>query len=115
MLYDNFMTYQEFQRQLGKAGLSVKEFSSLVGMTPNSVTNYARRESVPTHLAVISKLMGEMAEHGVDFRSPLSGLGVAPKKPRGSSRKLSQPDQPDQTEIDEKEGTVSKAKGGEDE
>ncbi|WP_245888753.1 helix-turn-helix domain-containing protein [Halomonas denitrificans] len=78
------MTYQEFQRQLGKAGLTVKEFSELVGMTPNAVTNYARKPSVPSHLAVIAKLMGEMAEHQVDFRRALADLDIKPKRPRGA-------------------------------
>ena len=36
------MTYDEFQRQIGKAGLTIREFADLVKMHRNSVTNYAK-------------------------------------------------------------------------
>lgn len=104
------MTYKEFLRQLGKAGLTVKEFSALVGMNRNSVSNYAGRASVPTHLAVISKLMGEMAEQGIDFRQTLAGLGAAPKKPRGADRNRRLADMQGRGE-----GAMSRTKGGQDE
>nr|WP_228575121.1 XRE family transcriptional regulator [Halomonas sp.] len=104
------MTYKEFLRQLGKAGLTVKEFSELVGMNRNSVSNYAGRTSVPTHLAVISKLMGEMAEQGIDFRQTLEGLEAVPKKPRGASKHRRLADVQDRSE-----GTVRRTKGGQDE
>jgi hypothetical protein len=81
------MTYEEFHRQLGKAGLSIRAFAKLVRMNPNSVSNYAGIGKVPTHLAVIAVLMGEMAEKGIDFRNALARLPVAAKKPRGGSRK----------------------------
>jgi transcriptional regulator with XRE-family HTH domain len=80
------MTYDEFLRRLGKAGLSVREFAELVGMNRNSVSNYARREEVPAHLAVIAALMGEMAEHRLDFRAVLEPIDLKLKKPRGRSR-----------------------------
>lgn len=79
------MTYEEFQRQLGKAGLKVREFASLVGMNYNSVTNCAKQGRVPSHLAVIATLLGELAEHHIDFRTPLARLDIELKKPRGSS------------------------------
>src|SRR3989344_2459701 len=60
------MNYIEFQRQLGKAGLNIREFASLVKMNSNSVTNCAQRGEVPSHLAVIASLMGEMADHQID-------------------------------------------------
>lgn len=78
------MTYKEFQRQLGKAGLSVKEFSELIGMNRNSITNYARQEIVPSHLAIIVSLMGEMADQGIDFRPVVARIEVSPKKARGA-------------------------------
>ena len=34
------MPYEEFHRLIGKAGLSIKEFAELLGMRPNSITNY---------------------------------------------------------------------------
>jgi len=32
------------------------------------VTNYAKSGEVPSHLAVIAALLGEMAERKIDFR-----------------------------------------------
>lgn len=81
------MTYDEFQRQLGKAGLTICEFAALVRMNRKSVTNCAQRCEVPSHLAVIATLMGEMAEHQVDFRQPLKRIYIEPKKPRGGAAK----------------------------
>jgi hypothetical protein len=76
------VTYEEFLRQLGKAGLTVKEFAKLVRMNRVSVSNNAKRGQVPSHLAVIASLMGEMAERGIDYREPLSRIEIEPKKAR---------------------------------
>lgn len=91
------MTYKEFQRQLGKAGLSVKEFSELIGMNRNSISNYARQSSVPSHLAIIASLMGEMTEQGIDFRPIVASIEVSPKKARGA-------DEFSRFKLSEKEG-----------
>lgn len=77
------MNYDEFQRQLGKAGLTIREFAALIKMNRNSVTNYAKNGEVPSHLAVIAALLGEMAERKIDFRGVLSKIEIEPKKPRG--------------------------------
>jgi len=77
------MTYEEFQQHLARAGLKLTEFASLVRMNPNSLTNYARVGEVPSHLAIIVVLLGEMTAHGVDFAGALSRLDITPKKPRG--------------------------------
>lgn len=79
------MEYAEFQRELRKAGLSVVAFAKLVGMQPNSVSNYAKF-GVPHHLAIIVALLAEMESSGVDFRAPLARLACSPKKPRGGSK-----------------------------
>lgn len=81
------MNYDEFTRQLGKAGLSARQFADLIRMNPNSVTNCAKKGEVPAHLAVIVSLMGEMAEHRVDFRGVLTKVEIEPKKPRGGASK----------------------------
>lgn len=81
------MTYVEFQRQLGKAGLTLREFADLMGMNRNSVTNYSKKGEVPSHLAVIASLMGEMAEHQLDFRGVIAKMVIEPKKPRGNLEK----------------------------
>lgn len=41
------MPYEEFQRLIGKSGLSIKEFALLLDMDPNSVTNYKKIGKVP--------------------------------------------------------------------
>jgi transcriptional regulator with XRE-family HTH domain len=41
------MPYEEFQRLMGKAGLSIKEFATLLDMNPNSITNYKKIGKVP--------------------------------------------------------------------
>ncbi|WP_235202196.1 hypothetical protein [Methylobacter tundripaludum] len=81
------MTYDEFRRQLGKAGLTVKRFAELIKQTPNSITNYAAQGEVPPHLAIIAALMGDMAESGLDFRTTLSRIQFEASKPRGASVK----------------------------
>jgi hypothetical protein len=78
------MTYGEFQRQLGKAGLNNREFAELIQMNRNSLTNYAQSGEVPAHLAVISTLLGEMAERKIDYVALLSGIEIKRKKPRGA-------------------------------
>ncbi len=81
------MTYDEFRRQLGKAGLTVKGFAELIKQTPNSITNYAAHGAVPPHLAIIAALMGDMAEAGFDFRTTLARIQFEASKPRGGAVK----------------------------
>ena len=78
------MTYNEFRRQLGKAGLSVKNFAEVIKQNPNSITNYAVQGEVPLHLAIIVTLMADMADHELDFRAALSRIHFEAVKPRGS-------------------------------
>ncbi|TLS73461.1 XRE family transcriptional regulator [Mariprofundus erugo] len=78
------MGYEEFQRQVGKAGLTISQFAELVKMNRVSVSNYGKKGEVPSHLAVIAVLLGEMAERSIDFRELLAGIDIAPKKPRGA-------------------------------
>ena len=77
------MTYEEFKRQIGKAGLTVHAFADLLKMNPVSLSNY-KQGDVPSHLAVISTLMGAMADGQTDFRSVLANVEIFQKKPRGA-------------------------------
>jgi hypothetical protein len=79
------MTYDEFQRHIGKAGLTVKAFAELVQMNRISVSNLAKKGVVPNHLALIAALMGEMADNGLDFKDVVARLRIEPKKPRGAA------------------------------
>ncbi|WP_313631844.1 XRE family transcriptional regulator [Massilia timonae] len=78
------MTYEEFQRHIGKAGLKLYEFAHLMGMNPISISN-KRRQGVPTHLAVIAVLLGEMAERGIDFRELLARNDICHPEQRASA------------------------------
>lgn len=80
MIYDDFLT------ELGKAGLSIRAFAELIGMNPNSVSNYASFGEVPHHLAVIAVLLAEMNVHGIDFQPAVERVSSNRKKPRGRGR-----------------------------
>ena len=79
------MSYDDFLSELIAAGLSVRAFAELIGMNPNSITNYARA-GVPSHLCFIAVLVAEASAQGIDFRRAMSRVDVAPKKPRGGAR-----------------------------
>lgn len=78
------MIYDEFQRHVHKAGLTLKAFADLVRMNRISLSNLAKKGEVPTHLAVIAALLGEMKDKGIDYGDVLSRIDISPKKPRGA-------------------------------
>jgi len=81
------MTYDAFLNELGKAGLSVRAFADLIGMNPNSVSNYSKAGEVPRHLACIVVLIAEMNAHGVAYQPAIKKACMGPKKrPRGSAQ-----------------------------
>lgn len=80
------MNYDEFKRQLGKAGLTITEFSALVKANRVSFSNRKKTGDVPSHWAVVAALLAEMAENHIDFRGPLSKIEIEPKKPRGPGK-----------------------------
>ncbi|WP_284180168.1 XRE family transcriptional regulator [Rhabdaerophilum sp. SD176] len=80
------MPYTEFLGELERAGFSVRGFAHLIGMNPNSITNYASRGDVPQHIALVAVLVAEMAACAVDYRSAIAK--VAPtRKPRGATQR----------------------------
>lgn len=79
------MTYEKFLEELANAGLTIKAFADLVGMKPNSITNYAHKD-VPSHLAIIAVLIAEMSNQRVDFRKALQKVEPVAKKPRGGAQ-----------------------------
>lgn len=79
------MTYDEFQSKLESADLSVRAFAELIGMRPNSVSNYAKAGEVPSHLAIIVTLMAELAEQAIDYGALIDQLEISPKLPRGAA------------------------------
>ena len=81
------MNYDEFSRQVGKAGLSMKEFADLLKMNRVSLSNCAKKGEVPSHLAIIAALLGEMADRQIDYYAVLSKIEIVRKKPRGAGKR----------------------------
>lgn len=81
------MPYADFLTELMRAGLTVRGFADLVGMNPNSITNYARHGELPAHLGLIAVLAAELAVQGLDYRRAMAKVAPAPKKPRGGARR----------------------------
>lgn len=75
------MEYENFEKLLAEAGLSKKEFASLMGLNATSVTNYAAG-NVPRHLAVIAVFCREFKRMGLDFHALIRSIPYSPKKYR---------------------------------
>ena len=76
------MPYGDFLVELRKGGLSVRAFARLIGMNPNSISNYARTGELPTHLALLAVLIVGISEMGGDYRRIMSESGACAKKSR---------------------------------
>lgn len=85
--YVLLMPYANFLSELERANLSVRAFAELVGMNPNSISNYARAGELPTHLGLIAVLVAELGARGMDYRRVMSKVALAPKKPRGGAKR----------------------------
>lgn len=81
------VTYTDFLAELGTAGLTVREFASLVQMRPNSISNYASSREIPAHLAVIAALVSELRKHGLDHQPVFARLQLTAKRPRGRAER----------------------------
>lgn len=86
------MDYSEFRRHLGKAGLTINDFAALIGVNPNSVSNYSGRTSVPIMYALTVVLLGDTVDRGVDFRTVLLRYGISPVSRHTGPQKVSQLD-----------------------
>lgn len=79
------MSYDEFISELGKAGLSVRDFAALLGMRPNSVSNYSKRGEVSSHLGIIAALLAELRLNGILHQPVFDRIDVNKKKSRGGA------------------------------
>ena len=77
------MTYGDFIIELNRASLSIRAFAGLVGMRPNSISNYASAGEVPTHLSLIAALLSELKNHGIPSDAAIARAGPIAKRPRG--------------------------------
>lgn len=79
------MSNQALQRVLKATGYAFAD-GDLIGMNPNSITNYTGRGDVPQHIAPIAVLVAEMSANGIDYRAAIAK--VAPtRQPRGATRR----------------------------
>jgi len=59
------MTYTELQIILLEMGLSIKDLATLLGMNPNSITNYKSTGMIPLHLAITVALISHLKKAGL--------------------------------------------------
>lgn len=78
------MDYEEFTRNIRKAGLTIKEFAHLIKTNPNSITNLSKKEQMPKNLAIIAVLLGEIADKGIEYKSLFEKMDLQPQKARNS-------------------------------
>jgi hypothetical protein len=70
------MSYTEFLRHLGKAGISVKDFARCIGVRAGSMSNYRAKGKVPRKHAILAVLMGDAADRQIDFLATLKKYGI---------------------------------------
>ena len=77
------MDYEELVRNIGKAGLTIKEFAELIKANPNSITNLSNKEKkVPKNLAIIAMLLGELVDNQIDYKPLFEKLDLESQKAR---------------------------------
>ena len=79
------MTYYEFLRQLGKAGLTVKEFAKLIRMNRISISNNSKQGQSAVASRCDRLPYGRDGGAGLDYREVLSRIDIEPKKARGAA------------------------------
>lgn len=60
------MTYQELQIELLKMNFTIKDLAKLIGMNPNSITNYKSKDLIPLNLAITLSLIISLKSNGID-------------------------------------------------
>ncbi len=80
------MEYKELVRNIGKAGLNVKEFAELLKAKPNSITNLKSKGKVPKNLAIIAVLLGELVDKDISYQRLFDKLNLEEQKARRDSK-----------------------------
>lgn len=71
------MQYEEFRRQIGKAGLTNKAFAGLLDLNPASISNIkSKGGEVPYQLALIASFMADYKDRGIDFMAVIDKCRV---------------------------------------
>lgn len=63
--WSHCMTYAELQMMLLEMDLSIKDLAMLLGMNPNSITNYKSTGMIPLHLAITVALISHSKKAGL--------------------------------------------------
>ncbi len=63
--WSHCMTYAELQMTLLEMDLSIKDLATLLGMNPNSITNYKSTGMIPLHLAITVALISHSKKAGL--------------------------------------------------
>lgn len=63
--WSHCMTYAELQMMLLEMDLSIKDLATLLGMNPNSITNYKSTGMIPLHLAITVALISHSKKAGL--------------------------------------------------
>jgi plasmid maintenance system antidote protein VapI len=81
------MDYEELVRNIGKSGLSIKEFAELIKANPNSITNLKNKGKIPKNLAIISVLLGELVDKKIPYKHLFEELDLQEQKARRVGKK----------------------------
>ena len=79
------MKYNEFIRNITKAGLDIKKFAELIKANPNSITNLKAKNKIPKNIAIIAVLLGEMVDKGLEYKHLFEKLDLEEQKARRKS------------------------------
>jgi len=79
------MKYEELIRNIGKAGLDVKQFADLLKANPNSITNLSQKDVVPKNIMIIAVLLGELVDKGIEYKSLFEKMNLKEQKARRKS------------------------------
>ena len=63
--WSHCMTYAELHMMLLEMDLSIKDLATLLGMNPNSITNYKSTGMIPLHLAITVALISDSKKAGL--------------------------------------------------
>ena len=74
------MDYQTFKHNIKKAGLNIRKLAALLEVNPNSITNLSKKEKMPKNLYLISALLAQLKEKGVEPEEAFKQAGVYPVK-----------------------------------
>jgi hypothetical protein len=70
------MQYSDFKRHLGKAGLTINQFSELIEVRPSSISALRSKPTVPAKYSVLAVLLGDNKDRQVDSKAILGRFGI---------------------------------------